>query len=81
MMIMNVLCCFITVLITFNEPYLNKFVSIPKEYEGFNPSIIIAGMLESVYSAIGYACGVSAITCPKPNFPKRTIYLIKFKNT
>lgn len=75
-----------------NDPLIAKFISTPKELQPLNCAVFYGGMIEAVLSANGFVSlsrdvtlahpslqdsKVSAHFVPLPEFPNRTVYLIK----
>lgn len=65
-----------------NEPVVNSFVSIPKEMSQLNCAAFVAGVVEGVCDAAGFATeGVSAHSAGEGDemWPGKTIFLLRFR--
>lgn len=62
-----------------NAPILSKYASIPAEMGSFTPATFTAGLIEVVLECCGFVgAKVTAHNYPMiPQFPTRTVYLIK----
>ncbi|RKP21457.1 transport protein particle component [Rozella allomycis CSF55] len=65
-------------MITDNDPWTHRFISMPKDLHQLNCGAIMAGIIESILEGANFPCKVSAHTVPIEGFPNRTTYLIKF---
>lgn len=61
-----------------NEPVVNRFVSIPKDYGNLNCGAFIAGIIEGALDLAGFYANVTAHLVPIDEAPLRTVFLIKF---
>ena len=63
-----------------NTPITNQYISVPKEMSSLSVASYVAGVLEGVCDASGFACKVSAHNAvdEKGLFPGRTVFLLKF---
>jgi len=64
-----------------NEPVVNTYISIPKEMSQLNCAAFVAGMIEGVCDAAGFATdGVSAHWAEGDElWPGKTIFLLRFQ--
>ncbi|KAF7680967.1 putative trafficking protein particle complex subunit TRS31 [Astathelohania contejeani] len=66
-----------TFILTETTSLFSKFVSVPKEYEGFSIDIFVCGFIEAILKGFGYDSKVEAIYRP---IEDDTIYFIRIKN-
>ncbi|KAK4989097.1 Trafficking protein particle complex subunit 31 [Elasticomyces elasticus] len=68
-------------MITDNEPVLNSFISVPREMSQLNCAAYLAGIIEGVCDAAGFATeGVSAHWAEGDElWPGKTIFLVRFR--
>jgi hypothetical protein len=67
-----------------NEPIVNTFISIPKEMSQLNCAAFVAGIIEGMCDAAGFATeGVSAHWAGEGDemWPGKTIFLLRFKDS
>eukprot|EP01117_Protostelium_nocturnum_P014159 TRINITY_DN5356_c0_g1_i3.p1 TRINITY_DN5356_c0_g1~~TRINITY_DN5356_c0_g1_i3.p1 ORF type:complete len:228 (+),score=59.72 TRINITY_DN5356_c0_g1_i3:789-1472(+) len=67
-------------MITENQPLsLTKFISTPKDYQGFNCASFVAGIVEGILDAADFGARVTAHSMPlKGQKHPKTVILIKF---
>jgi len=67
-------------MISESQPFMiNKFISTPKDYSGFNAASFVAGIVEGILDSTEFPARVSAHEVPVEGqrFPK-TVILMKF---
>ncbi len=62
-----------------NEPLVNQYISVPKEFNQLNCAAFVAGVVEGVCCGLGMTAGVSAHNAGEEMWPGRTVFLIKFE--
>lgn len=65
-------------MISDNDPLVNQYISVPKEMNQLNCAAFVAGIIEGVCDATGFAARVTAHSVPTEMWPARTVFLIKF---
>jgi trafficking protein particle complex subunit 5 len=63
-----------------NTPLTNQYISVPKEMNQLSVAAYIAGIIEGVCDAAGFACKASAHNTGTDVWPNRTVFLIKFED-
>ncbi|ETI21482.1 hypothetical protein G647_07829 [Cladophialophora carrionii CBS 160.54] len=64
-----------------NTPLTNQYISVPKEMNQLAVAAYIAGIIEGVCDAAGFACKASAHNTSTDVWPNRTVFLIKFEES
>jgi elongation factor P hydroxylase len=64
-----------------NTPLTNQYISVPKEMNQLSVAAYIAGIIEGVCDAAGFACKASAHNTGTDVWPNRTVFLIKFEES
>lgn len=64
-----------------NEPVVNKFINIPKDYGNLNCGAYIAGIIEGALDLLGFYANVTAHLVALDDSPQRTVFLIKFNES
>ena len=64
-----------------NTPLTNQYISVPKEMNQLSVAAYIAGIIEGVCDAAGFACKTSAHNTGTDVWPSRTVFLIKFEES
>lgn len=68
-----------------NDPFVNQFVSVPRELSQLNCAAFVAGIVEGACDGAGFPARVSAHTLKAPTkeeaelWPGRTVFLVKFR--
>ena len=62
-----------------NTPLTNQYISVPKEMNQLSVAAYIAGIIEGVCDAAGFACKASSHNTATDVYPTRTVFLIKFE--
>ncbi|KAL2053513.1 hypothetical protein ABVK25_006165 [Lepraria finkii] len=64
-----------------NEPFVNQYISVPKEMNQLNCAAFVAGIVEGVGCAVGLQCQVSAHNAGEGDamWPGKTVFLIRFE--
>lgn len=65
-------------LVTENDPFMSRYISIPKEYGSLNCSAFVAGIIEGALDSSGFHATVIAHSAPTDEYPLRTVFLVKF---
>jgi hypothetical protein len=60
-----------------NNPVLTRSINVPLEMTSLNCSAITAGIVEAILDGWGFPARVTAHSVPQPQFPRRTVLLIK----
>ncbi|WEL39903.1 BET3-like protein [Encephalitozoon hellem] len=66
-----------TYLLTDADGIFSRFVSVPKEWEGFSADSVVCGMIQAALMASGYISEVTAFPKPSESLPNRIIFQIK----
>ncbi|ETN44853.1 uncharacterized protein HMPREF1541_09728 [Cyphellophora europaea CBS 101466] len=61
-----------------NTPLTNAYITVPKEMSQLSVAAYIAGILEGVCDASGFAAKVSAHNAGTDVWPARTVFLVRF---
>ena len=56
------------------DAVINKYISVPNDKVSLNPSIFVAGIIESFLTLSGFPCKVTA------HYHKGTTYMCKFED-
>lgn len=68
-----------------NDPFVNQFVSVPRELSQLNCAAFVAGIVEGACDGAGFPARVSAHSLKAPTkeeaelWPGRTVFLVKFR--
>ncbi|AOA60565.1 Trafficking protein particle complex subunit 31 [Komagataella phaffii CBS 7435] len=65
-------------MITDNDPLANRYISVPSEFQNFNCSAFVAGIIEGMLDSAYFQADVSAHTVETKENPNRTVFLIQF---
>eukprot|EP01029_Cantina_marsupialis_P029129 TRINITY_DN779840_c0_g1_i1.p1 TRINITY_DN779840_c0_g1~~TRINITY_DN779840_c0_g1_i1.p1 ORF type:complete len:189 (+),score=33.95 TRINITY_DN779840_c0_g1_i1:120-686(+) len=61
-----------------NSPLTNTFISVPKDFGNLNCAAFIAGIVNGILDAAGFACNVTAHTVANGDGSNKTTFLIEF---
>ncbi|KAG5437309.1 hypothetical protein PCANB_001102 [Pneumocystis canis] len=65
----------------YNEPMVNKYISVPKEMTQLNCAAFVAGIVEAIMDGSRFPSKVTAHSVPTHVFPNRTVILIKINES
>ncbi|GAO46529.1 hypothetical protein G7K_0759-t1 [Saitoella complicata NRRL Y-17804] len=60
-----------------NDPLVSKYISVPKDMGEFTCASFMAGIVEAALDGSQFPARVTAHTVPLPQFPQRTVILVK----
>ena len=64
-----------------HRPLVTEYISVPRDMSQLNCAALVAGIVQSVFSAAQFPCKVTAHSMGTDEFPDRTGYVVKFDDS